>query len=140
MLHMGLAAGIHRKAGATEKSSLVFKDLGMTLQKCHLSLPCPESLEKSLETCYGIAEPNSHIAKAARQHLPTGKQWEIPNWKLSMEPQTILFMMLYLDIGLPLQLLLIFQAHYFNSVYIEPTINMTTNKLRSINLDTYLQF
>lgn len=112
----------------------------MTSQKCHLSLPCPEALEKSLETCYGITEPNSCIAKEAQQHLPTERQWEIRNWKLLMEPQKIFFLMFYLDIGLPLQMLLVFQAHYFNSLYTESTINMNANKLRSINLDTYLQF
>lgn len=37
----------------------------MTLQKCHLSLPCPELLEKSLETRYGITEPNSHCQSSA---------------------------------------------------------------------------
>lgn len=50
------------------------------------------------------------------------------------------FLMLYLDIGLPLQMLLIFQTHYFNSVYTESATNTNANKLRSINQDTYLQF
>lgn len=57
-----------------------------------------------------------------------------------MEPQKFFFLMLYLDIGLPLQMLLIFQTHYCNSVYTESAININANKLRSINQDTYLQF
>lgn len=51
-----------------------------------------------------------------------------------------IFMMLYLDVGLPPQVLLIFQARCFDSVYTESTINTNANKLRSINPDTYLQF
>lgn len=51
-------------------------------------------------------------------------------------PKRFFFMILYLHIGLLLQMLLIFQAHY----YIKSTINMNANKLWSINPDTYLQF
>lgn len=71
------------------KSSLVFKDLEMTLQICHLSLTCPELLVKSLETYYGITDPNSCTAKTAQQLLPTERQWEIRNLKLFMEPQKL---------------------------------------------------
>lgn len=74
------------------KSSLLFKDLGMTLQKCHLSLP---SLSRITRKIPGNRLWNCRAqfpqAKAAQQHLPTGKEWEMRNWKLSMEPQNIPF-------------------------------------------------
>lgn len=74
------------------KSSLVFKDLEMTLQKCHLSLPPLSRITRKtpgngLWNCRGQFSQ----AKAAWQHLPTGRQWEMRNWKLLMEPQSIPF-------------------------------------------------
>lgn len=55
------------------KSSLVFKDLGMALQKCHLSMP---SLSKIARKIPGNRLWNCRAQfsqpKAAQQHLPTG--------------------------------------------------------------------
>lgn len=73
------------------KSSLVFKDLGMALQKCHLSMP---SLSRIARKIPGNRLWNCRAqfsqAKTAQQHLPAGT---VKNEKLEllMEPQNIPF-------------------------------------------------
>lgn len=43
--------------------------------------------KKSLEMCCGITETNSHMGRAAQQHLPAGREWEIGNGEVLMDPK-----------------------------------------------------
>lgn len=84
----GLGCWHSAKGRGNWESSPFFKALRMALQKCHLSnVKFSRKKKKSLEMCCGITETNSHMGRAAQQHLPAGREWEIGNGEVLMGPE-----------------------------------------------------
>lgn len=83
----GLGCWHSAKGRGNWESSPFFKALRMALQKCHLSNVKFSRKKKSLEMCCGITETNSHMGRAAQQHLPAGREWEIGNGEVLMDPE-----------------------------------------------------
>lgn len=90
MLHMGLAAGIQGQLKKLPISQRFKDDLAeVSFVKCQIF---QNGWIISLETFWGIKEPNSAMARAAHQHSPARRGGgEMGNRKILMDPERFFY-------------------------------------------------